>query len=76
MPSELTYAVSRLDMITFNWVENWDQPFPDFMNHKVCRDFDALLDWVNEEAMDPEVFQKMKSPPQGWPVLPEPGPVQ
>ncbi|KAL0943571.1 uncharacterized protein CTRU02_201458 [Colletotrichum truncatum] len=64
-----------VDMITFNWVKNWDQPFPDFMNHKVCRDFDALLEWVNENAMDPKVFQKMKAPPPGWPVLPEPGPV-
>ncbi|KAF6818875.1 DOPA-dioxygenase [Colletotrichum musicola] len=69
-------CTGSVDMITFNWVENWDQPFPDFLNHKVCRDFDALLDWVKDEAMDPKVFQKMKSPPQGWPVLPEPGPVQ
>ncbi|GKT58424.1 DOPA-dioxygenase [Colletotrichum tofieldiae] len=61
-------------MITFNWVENWEQPFPDFMNHKVCRNFDALLDWVNKKSMDPKVFQKMQKPPPGWPVMPEPGP--
>ncbi|KAK2733560.1 hypothetical protein CKAH01_08355 [Colletotrichum kahawae] len=69
-------CTGSVDMITFNWVENWDQPFPDFMNHKVCRSFDALLDWVNDNAMSPGVFQKMKTPPPGWPVLPEPGPAR
>ncbi|KAK1466619.1 hypothetical protein CCUS01_07229 [Colletotrichum cuscutae] len=67
-------CTGSVDMITFNWVENWEQPFPDFMNHKVCRDFDALLGWVNENSMDPKVFQQMKVPPPGWPVMPEPGP--
>ncbi|KAK1494449.1 hypothetical protein CABS01_11465 [Colletotrichum abscissum] len=67
-------CTGSVDMITFNWVENWEQPFPDFMNHKVCRDFDALLGWVNENSMDPKVFQQMKAPPPGWPVMPEPGP--
>ncbi|KAL7622475.1 hypothetical protein AAE478_007981 [Parahypoxylon ruwenzoriense] len=69
-------CTSSVDMITFNWVGEWDQPFPDFMNHKVCRDFDGLLVWVNENAMDPEVFQKMKTPPLGYKVLPAPGPAQ
>ncbi|KAK1726615.1 hypothetical protein CaCOL14_004399 [Colletotrichum acutatum] len=67
-------CTGSVDMITFNWVENWEQPFPDFRNHKVCRDFDALLGWVNENSMDPKVFQEMKAPPPGWPVMPEPGP--
>ncbi|KAF9874932.1 hypothetical protein CkaCkLH20_07626 [Colletotrichum karsti] len=69
-------CTGSVDMITFNWVENWEQPFPDFMNNKVCRDFDALLDWVNDHAMSPEVFQMMKTPPPGWPVMPEPGPAR
>ncbi|RYP35510.1 hypothetical protein DL767_003764 [Monosporascus sp. MG133] len=67
-------CTGSVDMITFNWVEEWDQPFPDFANHKVCRDFDALLEWVNANAMESEVFQKMKSPPPGYAVLPAPGP--
>ncbi|KAK1960957.1 hypothetical protein LY78DRAFT_536367, partial [Colletotrichum sublineola] len=66
-------CTGSVDMITFNWVENWEQPFPDFMNHKVCRNFDALLDWVSRNSMEPEVFQKMQKPPPGWPVMPEPG---
>ncbi|CAI0642489.1 unnamed protein product [Colletotrichum noveboracense] len=69
-------CTGSVDMITFNWVENWDQPFPDFMNRKVCRNFDALLDWVNDNAMDPQIFQRMKTPPSGWPVLSEPGPAR
>ncbi|KAI0592927.1 hypothetical protein F4775DRAFT_587173 [Biscogniauxia sp. FL1348] len=67
-------CTGSVDMITFNWVEEWKQPFPDFMNHKVCRDFDGLLAWVNQNAMDPEVFQKMHTPPEGYKVLPAPGP--
>ncbi|TDZ19358.1 hypothetical protein Cob_v007661 [Colletotrichum orbiculare MAFF 240422] len=69
-------CTSSADMITFNWVDKWEQPFPDFMNRKVCRDFDALLGWVNGNAMDPRVFRQMKTPPPGWPVMPEPGPAR
>ncbi|RYP58966.1 hypothetical protein DL770_010309 [Monosporascus sp. CRB-9-2] len=39
-----------------------------------CRDFDALLEWVNANAMEPEVFQMMKMLPTGYAVLPAPDP--
>ncbi|PIG85364.1 hypothetical protein AARAC_002816 [Aspergillus arachidicola] len=60
------------DVILFNWVGGWDQPFPDFMNKHVCRDFEALLAYVNENSLATEVFQKMKEPPEGYPVQPDP----
>lgn len=62
-----------VDMIMFNWVEGWDQPFPDFATQKVCRDFDALLEYVNSVSIPHEVFQAMKQPPKGYQRLPEPG---
>ncbi|KAK6067395.1 hypothetical protein SCUP234_11649 [Seiridium cupressi] len=64
-------CTGSVDMITFNWVEEWSQPFPDFSNHKVCRDFDSLHEWVTRNSMDP--FQKMTSPSPGQIVLPAPG---
>lgn len=69
-------CVGSVDLITFNWVEGWDQPFPDFANRKVCRDFDALHAWVTDHAMDSETLQQMKTPPPGYTVLPAPGPAQ
>lgn len=64
---------ASVDMIMFNWVEGWDQPFPDFATKKVCRDFDALLEYVNSVSIPHEVFQAMKQPPPGYQRLPEPG---
>jgi hypothetical protein len=63
---------SPVDVILFNWVGGWDQPFPDFMNKHVCRDFEALLAYVNENSLAAEVFQAMKEPPNGYPVQPDP----
>ncbi|KAE8423615.1 hypothetical protein BDV36DRAFT_290289 [Aspergillus pseudocaelatus] len=61
-----------VDVILFNWVGGWDQPFPDFMNKHVCRDFEALLAYVNENSLATEVFQAMKEPPSDYPVQPDP----
>lgn len=63
------------DLILFNWVDGWDQPFPDFGTKKVCEEFDALLSWVNNNSIPHEVFQAMKEPPPGYVRLPEPAPV-
>ncbi|KAB8234479.1 oxidase ustYa family protein [Aspergillus alliaceus] len=67
---------SSVDVILFNWVEGWDQPFPDFKNQHVCRDFEALLDHVNENSVPRSVWTTMKAPPAGYVRLPEPAPVR
>lgn len=63
---------SPVDMILFNWVEGWDQPFPDFFNKHVCRDYEALLEYVNENSLPKEIFEQMKEPPADYPVQPDP----
>ena len=63
---------SPVDVILFNWVEGWDQPFPDFFNKHVCRDFEALLAYVNENSVPKDVFLQMKVPPAEYPVQPDP----
>ncbi|GES58444.1 hypothetical protein ATEIFO6365_0004059500 [Aspergillus terreus] len=62
---------SPVDVILFNWVEGWDQPFPDFFNNHVCRDFEPLLAYVNENPVPKDVFLQMKEPPVGYPVQPD-----
>ncbi|KAB8077224.1 hypothetical protein BDV29DRAFT_199194 [Aspergillus leporis] len=67
---------SSVDVILFNWVEGWDQPFPDFANQHVCRDFEALLEYVNENSVPRPVWKTMKEPPAGYVRLPEPAPAK
>ncbi|KNG85067.1 hypothetical protein ANOM_006954 [Aspergillus nomiae NRRL 13137] len=67
---------SSVDVILFNWVEGWDQPFPDFSNQHVCRDFEALLGYVNENSVPRSVWKTMKEPPAGYVRLPEPAPAR
>ncbi|KAE8381324.1 hypothetical protein BDV26DRAFT_301781 [Aspergillus bertholletiae] len=66
---------SSVDVILFNWVEGWDQPFPDFDNQHVCRDFETLLEYVNENSVPRSVWKTMKEPPSGYVRLPEPAPI-
>ncbi|KAE8143841.1 hypothetical protein BDV38DRAFT_266966 [Aspergillus pseudotamarii] len=47
-----------VDVILFNWVGGWDQPFPDFMN--------------KHNSVATEVFEAMKEPPGDYPVQPNP----
>ncbi|KAB8251404.1 hypothetical protein F9C07_2281309 [Aspergillus flavus] len=65
---------SSVDVILFNWVEGWEQPFPDFNNQHVCRDFETLLRYVNENSVSRSVWKTMKEPPAGYVRLPEPAP--
>ena len=44
-------CTGSVDIVTFNWVEGRDMMFPDFENNKVCRDFDTLLGWVDENGV-------------------------
>ncbi|KAE8165405.1 hypothetical protein BDV40DRAFT_309171 [Aspergillus tamarii] len=67
---------SSVDVILFNWVEGWDQPFPDFNNQHVCRDFETLLEYVTENSVPRSVWKTMKEPPAGYVRLPEPAPTQ
>ncbi|KAE8131055.1 hypothetical protein BDV38DRAFT_276264 [Aspergillus pseudotamarii] len=67
---------SSVDVILFNWVEGWDQPFPDFSNQHVCRDFETLLGYVTENSVPRSVWKTMKEPPAGYVRLPEPAPAR
>jgi hypothetical protein len=68
-------CTASTDVITFNWVEGWDQPFPDFRNKHVCRDFEGILGHVNANSLPVKVWQTMKSPPEGYTRIFDPGAV-
>ena len=58
-------CTGSVDIVTFNWVEGRSMMFPDFENQKVCRDFDAILGWVNANGveMDNARLKAMTPPP-------------
>lgn len=41
-----------VDIVTFNWRETQDEPFPDFAVRKQCRDFDAVVEWQKEKKLE------------------------
>jgi hypothetical protein len=49
-------CTGSVDMITFNWVQGHKLPQPDFSNRKVCRDFDALLNWADSNGLSYEEY--------------------
>ncbi|RYC60887.1 hypothetical protein CHU98_g5324 [Xylaria longipes] len=41
-----------VDIVTFNWRESQNEPFPDFEIRKQCRDFEAIVDWQREKKLN------------------------
>ncbi|KAF7585189.1 hypothetical protein BBP40_011806, partial [Aspergillus hancockii] len=62
---------SKLDPILYVWVEGTKRPSPAFSNAHVCRDFVAVLNYINENAVPAEVFDAMTEPPAGYEVVAE-----
>ncbi|KAI1277741.1 hypothetical protein F5Y07DRAFT_398294 [Xylaria sp. FL0933] len=50
------------ELLTMNWIEEVDYPFPDFSINKQCRDFETLLDWQAERAVDMDQWMNMTKP--------------
>ncbi|KAJ5037226.1 uncharacterized protein L3040_007403 [Drepanopeziza brunnea f. sp. 'multigermtubi'] len=50
------------DLLTVNWMETQSFPFPDFNINHQCRDFDALVEWKEENGVDLERWAAMKRP--------------
>ena len=45
------------------WVQNYTLPWPDFSTTHRCRDFDAVLDWVDKHQVNvPEGFVLVRPP--------------
>lgn len=38
-------CTSDISILTYNWVQHWDTPTPNFNTKHICRDFDAILGW-------------------------------
>ncbi|KAG2029616.1 hypothetical protein BDR03DRAFT_880314, partial [Suillus americanus] len=39
---------SDVTMVTYDWVEGLDDPYPHFNIPHQCRDFEKVLDWVDD----------------------------
>ncbi|KAL7917021.1 hypothetical protein ACQKWADRAFT_307810 [Trichoderma austrokoningii] len=39
-----------LHIITYNWVDHVDTPWPDFSLNRQCRDWDRIIDWVGKRG--------------------------
>ncbi|KAH7389133.1 hypothetical protein BKA64DRAFT_130575 [Cadophora sp. MPI-SDFR-AT-0126] len=62
-----------LDVLTFNWMETQDWPFPDFFVNRQCRDFDAIVKWQDENAL-PLMMGRNLTLPEGAKQIPAPEP--
>jgi hypothetical protein len=59
------------DMITHNWMETQDYPFPDFAINKKCKDHSKILEWQTKERISSEMWMEMslRGPQPGEAVL-------
>ena len=55
-------CTANTDVYTHFWTDTLETPFPDFnINHK-CRDFEAIKEWQNENAVDEHKFVDLRRP--------------
>ncbi|KAF5856322.1 hypothetical protein ETB97_007530 [Aspergillus alliaceus] len=61
---------ANTEVLTLAWVEDRDIPWPDFSVNRKCRDFNALVDWQRNNAVNAEKFDKMPVPKDAfvWPA--------
>lgn len=44
-------CASDTGVITYDWIQGWDLPFPDFNTWHKCRNFDEVLDWSEKNRV-------------------------
>jgi hypothetical protein len=61
---------ANTEVLTLDWVEDRQAPWPDFSVNRKCRDFDALVDWQHNNAVDADKFDAMSAPKNAfvWPA--------
>ncbi|KAL9046804.1 MAG: hypothetical protein Q9214_000457 [Letrouitia sp. 1 TL-2023] len=52
-------------MTTMTWLETQQRPFPDFSVNKKCRDFDAIVRWRDDNALDVKKAGSVTKPEGG-----------
>jgi hypothetical protein len=50
------------ELVPMQWMDTEDFPFPDFSIYHQCRDFDALVEWRKENALEWERYRTMVKP--------------
>lgn len=59
-----------LHIITYDWVEKVDYPWPDFGISRSCRNYDALHDWAVKRTIDVDTADGFIYKPPGAAVRP------
>jgi hypothetical protein len=57
-----------VSLITWKWLKDYANPWPDFRGKHECRNWDDILEWANDRMYDPKT--------QGTLVHPELGPLE
>ena len=57
-----------VDIVTHRWLDVRLHPFPDFNVQKKCRDFDAVLQWQDENKVDFDRLMDIRKPEKVVPI--------
>ncbi|POS70553.1 hypothetical protein DHEL01_v211054 [Diaporthe helianthi] len=71
MQHQLCHADAGL--LTYNWVEYEEHPFPDMSVHKKCRDWRQLVEYRDAHAVDVEKYVRWKKPAEAHTIPQEEG---
>jgi hypothetical protein len=62
-------CTGNVDVLTFNWMKAQPLPFTDFFVNHQCRDFDAIVQWQEENALPLMMGRNITRPPNAKEIL-------
>ncbi|KAJ5944705.1 hypothetical protein N7516_004873 [Penicillium verrucosum] len=45
MIRQILMCSADMHLITYDWVDGWDYPWPDFSTNQFCRDYQSVHEW-------------------------------
>lgn len=60
-----------LDVLTFEWMETQDWPWPDFFVNRQCRNFESIVNWQDDHSL-PLMMGRNLTRPEGAKEIPAP----
>jgi hypothetical protein len=62
---ELVMCKADISLYTYDWIDNYRKPYPNFNIQHECRNFDAVNDWAKEHSFDIFDGKSLKHPKFG-----------
>lgn len=59
---QILMCSADMHLITYDWVDGWDYPWPDFSTNQFCRDYKSVHEWEKARVANTDTAGGMLKP--------------